>query len=84
MAFLKFSSLLNDPYDEKKILFSNISYKDMQIESRQSLIDTEGIINHSEVVFEFSNLTFSNIKYTTEGKLLHLEHDMHEEMVFRD
>jgi hypothetical protein len=56
----------------------------MQIDSKINLIDTEGLAYSSDIDFEFSNLTFDNIKFATSGNLLKLDHHFSSELIVRD
>lgn len=56
----------------------------MQIQTKLKLIDTEGISFNTDVAFEFSGLTFDNVKYLTTGYLLNLGQQLPNELIVRD
>jgi predicted outer membrane repeat protein len=74
ISFIKIGSFLNAPKTQKLISFSNMSFRDMLIETNINLIDTEGLEMGLNVDLEFTNLTFDNINYSKVGNLLVLGH----------
>lgn len=84
VSFLKISSFLDAPRIQKSIYFANMSFRDMYIQTRSILIDTEGLTFDSKLRVEFSNLTFDNVSYSVKGYLLNLAHFSSEYLIIKD
>jgi hypothetical protein len=84
VSFIKISSFLNAPPTQRSIYFSNISFRDMHIQTRSKLIDTEGLEFDSKVRVEFSNLTFDKVSYSTKGYLMNLGHLSSDYLLIKD
>jgi hypothetical protein len=56
----------------------------MLIETKSKLVDTEGLSFDTDVAFEFSNLTFDNVRYLTSGNLLNLGQQLPNELTITD
>ncbi|CAI2370008.1 unnamed protein product [Moneuplotes crassus] len=68
--------LANSYSSLKTLKFTNLTYKNTEISTEKSLIKLNQLHSSSQVEFFFEDLTFSNIKFTTIGYLLKLDHHL--------
>jgi len=78
------SVFLNHSLKSKLFVFDSIKYSDIETSNSPSLIQTSGLMYDADISFEFSNLTFTDIFFTSSGNLFNLGHFMTNRIIIRD
>ena len=74
LPFLKINSLINTTPVQKLIAFRNIHFSDIVNTTQVDLISTDGISSTQDILFEFTNITFTGVSYSMSGYLMDLNH----------
>ena len=76
ISFVSFGTLINDSPNHKSISFNNISLKNAYIEGNRALISTDGFERDADIDISMSNLSFSNISFSRNGKLIEFKQQL--------
>ena len=76
ISFLSFGSLINESPISKSISLTNVSLTNAYYESNRALMSTDGFERNTDIHMIMSDLSFSNISFLHNGRLIEFKHQL--------